>query len=205
MSKAHTSKGPPPPPPPSPQSTQAQPTHTPEAYIGRGVNQATLDEAKGRLFGSDENLFCVIKGTAYKTEKRHGRDYQTQKGGLLFITSKRAMFYHSGIFGRYDQLVYPYDQISSVNCHKGIIGDELQLQVASDSVTIHGIPKGDGDIAAQNIRDLIATMKAQPLLGAAVPQVDIADQIEKLGKLREKGLISDEEFERKKSELLNRL
>ncbi|RLI14868.1 hypothetical protein DRO41_05060, partial [Candidatus Bathyarchaeota archaeon] len=99
----------------------------------------------------------------------------------------------------------PYDQISSVNCHKGIIGDELQLQVASDNVTIHAIPKGDGDIAAQNIRDLIATMKAQPSIAVTAPQTDIVDQIEKLGKLKEKGLITEEEFERKKNELLKRL
>jgi hypothetical protein len=175
------------------------------AYIGKGVNQANIDEAKERVFSSDESIFCVIRGTARKIERRHGREYDTAKGGLLFITSKRTLFYHAGMFGRYDQLVYPYDQISSVNCHKGIIGDELQLQVASDNVTIHGIPKGDGDIAAQNIRDLIATMKTQQTVVAAAPQMDIADQIEKLAKLKEKGLLTNEEFERKKSELLKRL
>jgi hypothetical protein len=176
-----------------------------EAYIGKGVDQGALDEAKKRLFSSDEKLFCAIKGVAYKIEKRRAREYQSRKSGLFLITNKRAMFYASLIFGRYDQLVFPYDQISSVNCHKGMIGDELQLQVASDNVAIHAIPKGDGDIAAQNIRDLVATMKAQPSMAVTVPQTDIADQIEKLGKLKEKGLITNEEFERKKSELLKRL
>jgi len=176
-----------------------------EAYIVKGVDQRTLDEAKQRCFAADEKLFCVIKGVSYKIEKRRAREYQSRKSGLLLITNKRAMFYSPQIFGRYDQLVFPYDQISSVNCHKGMIGDELQLQVASDNVAIHAIPKGDGDIAAQNIRDLIATMKAQPSIAVAVPQTDIADQIEKLAKLKEKGLITEEEFQRKKDELLKRL
>jgi len=176
-----------------------------EAYVGKGVNQNRLDEAKQRLFGSGEKLFCVVKGVAYKIEKRRAREHRSRKTGLLLITNKRAMFYAPQIFGRYDQLIFPYDQISSVNCHKGIIGDELQLQVASDNVTIHAIPKGDGDIAAQNIRDLIATMKAQPSIAVTAPQTDIVDQIEKLGKLKEKGLITEEEFERKKNELLKRL
>lgn len=51
-------------------------------------------------------------------------------------------------------------------------------------------------------------MKAQPLMPMAIPsapQTDIAEQIEKLGKLKEKGLISDEEFERMKKELLKKL
>ena len=176
-----------------------------EAYIGKGVDQGALDEAKKRLFSSDEKLFCAIRGVAYKVEKRRAREYQSRKSGLFLITNKRAMFYASLVFGRYDQLIFPYDQISSVNCHKGMIGDELQLQVASDNVAIHAIPKGDGDIAAQNIRDLVATMKAQPSMAVTVPQIDIADQIEKLGKLKEKGLITNEEFERKKNELLKRL
>ena len=177
-----------------------------EAYVGRGVKQGTLDEAKSRLFASDEKLFCVIKGAAYRDfESRRGRKMRRRASGLLLITSKRAMFYVEKLFGRYDQLVFPYDQISSVYCHKGIIGDELELQVASDKVTIHAVPKGDGDIAAQNIRDMVATMKAQSSLAVAVPQIDIAGQIEKLGKLKEKGLITEEEFERKKNELLKRL
>lgn len=174
-------------------------------YKGRGVHQGTLDEAKNRLFGPDEKLFCVIKGTAVKEKRRRTRRYKSSISGLLLITSKRVMFYAKQMFGRYDQLVFPYDQISSVYCHKGIFGDELQLQVAGDNVEIHAIPKGDGDIAAQNIRDLVATMKAQPQMAVAVPQTDVADQIEKLGKLKEKGLITEEEFEHKKQELLKRL
>lgn len=179
-----------------------------EAYIGKGIDQRTLDEGKSRVFASDENLFCVIKGVAVRTEKRgyKAREYAVRRSGLLFITNKRALFYCPQLFGRYDQLVFPYDQISSVNCHKGMIGDELDLQVANDSIRIHNIPKGDGDIAAKNIRDLIATMKAQPTIAVAVPQqTDIADQIEKLAKLKEKGLITEEEFQRKKEELLKRL
>jgi len=177
-----------------------------EAYVGKGVKQDTLDQAKSRLFSSDEKLFCVIRGIAYRNvESRRGRKMRERASGLLLITSKRAMFYVEKIFGRYHQHVFPYDQISSVYCHKGMIGDELELQIASEKVTIHAVPKGDGDIAAQNIRDMVATMKAQPLLAVAAPQTDIADQIEKLGKLKEKGLITKEEFEQKKNELLKRL
>jgi hypothetical protein len=42
--------------------------------------------------------------------------------------------------------------------------------------------------------------------GAAAPAApDVAEQIEKLGELRDKGLITPEEFESKKAELLSRL
>jgi hypothetical protein len=123
--------------------------------------------------------------------------------GLLLITSKRVVFYVPKIFGRYEQFVLPYDQISSVACHKGLFGDRLDLTVASGFVEIDGIPKGDGDIAAKNIRDLIGTMKAQPTVVATVaPQTDIAAQIEKLNTLMKKGAITKEEFEKMKKKLL---
>jgi len=178
------------------------------AYIGKGIDSKKLEEAKQRIFASDEKLFCVIKGVAYKDERKGRRHYSVKRRGLFLITSKRAVFYCPMIFGRYDQIVIPYDQISSVTSYKGMFGDELHLTVGANEMVIHNIPKGDGDIAAQNIRDLIATMKAQPLAPTVTPppsQIDIADQIEKLSKLKEKGLISDEEFERMKKELLKKL
>ena len=175
------------------------------AYIGNGVDSKTLEEAKQRIFASDEKLFCVIKGVAYKDERKGRREYSVRRSGLLLITSKRAVFYCPMMFGRYDQIIFPYDQISSVTSYKGMFGDELHLMVGANEMVIHNIPKGDGDIAAKNIRDLIATMKAQPTIAVAAPQIDIADQIEKLAKLKEKGLITEEEFQRKKDELLKRL
>jgi hypothetical protein len=40
---------------------------------------------------------------------------------------------------------------------------------------------------------------------AATPQASIADQISQLDELRSKGLLTDEEFQAKKAELLDRM
>jgi hypothetical protein len=40
---------------------------------------------------------------------------------------------------------------------------------------------------------------------SAKPKIDVAEQIEKLGRLRDQGLLTDEEFQSKKEELLSRL
>jgi hypothetical protein len=37
------------------------------------------------------------------------------------------------------------------------------------------------------------------------PNIDVAEQIEKLGRLRDQGLLTDKEFQSKKEELLSRL
>jgi len=56
----------------------------------------------------------------------------------------------------------------------------------------------------QLIRDKVAESKASVSV-AAPPQIDIVAQIEKLGVLKEKGLITNEEFEKKKEELLGKI
>jgi hypothetical protein len=50
-----------------------------------------------------------------------------------------------------------------------------------------------------------AAQRLGPVTSSGVNQPDSLDQLEKLGKLRDSGVISDEEFEAKKAELLKRL
>jgi hypothetical protein len=45
----------------------------------------------------------------------------------------------------------------------------------------------------------------RPVTSSGVDQPDSLDRLEKLGKLRDSGVISDEELEAKKAELLKRL
>lgn len=177
------------------------PKRTEEAYIGKRVRENLLNEAKSRLFDPDENLACVIRGLLGSPES----GLLSKQSGLLLITSKRVMFYVPKIFGGAEQLVFPYDQISNVNLYKSFVIDKLEFTVGSNKMLLDSVAKGDADVAGQIIVDMVATLKAQSSVVAPVPQLDIADQIEKLGRLREKGLLTDEEFERKKNELLERL
>lgn len=48
-------------------------------------------------------------------------------------------------------------------------------------------------------------MKSQDLMPFRSRQVDITDQILKLGKLKEMGIITEQEFESKKKDLLAKL
>jgi len=56
------------------------------------------------------------------------------------------------------------------------------------------------------VEDYIVTQRSGPApLPAPAAQPDIAEQIKKLGELREQGLVTDEEFKAKKDELLSRM
>jgi len=174
-----------------------------EAYIGKAVGQGTLNAAKSSLLESDEELACVIRGLL------SGSELGSRKSGLLLITNKRVLFYQPKVFGGSEYTVFPYDQISAVNSRRSFVMDKLEMTVGSDCILMESVRKGDGSIAVQAIREMAdraAALKAQSsAVAGAPPQVDIADQIEKLGKLKEKGLLTEEEFEQKKKELLERL
>ncbi len=174
-------------------------------YLGRKVNEKKFVVAKSRVLDQDEELLSVIKGRLTRGVRKRG-----EKGeyipGLFFITDKRVICYAKQMLGRFVELIFPYEQINSVYIKKGIIGDRVDIIAISDAITIDYIPKGDGKIIVQKIRKMMdLAKKPQVLVQSAAPTVDIADQIEKLASLKDKGILSEEEFERKKKELLEKL
>lgn len=176
-------------------------------YLGTKVGQESLDRAKSDVLTSDENLLGVIRGVLYRTviSKRRKRNKQRASArGLLLLTNQRVIFYIPLVLGRFNQIVVPYAQIDTVSSRHGMIGDQLTIHASTQNVDVRSIPKGDGEHMVQLIRDRIAKSKSS-VSTAAPPQIDIIDQIEKLGALKEKGLITNEEFENKKEELLRKM
>jgi len=66
------------------------------------------------------------------------------------------------LFGHYEYEVYPYSQISSINYHKGLAADRIEITVASDHKVIKWIPKGDGEPATRIIQEMIASLRVKP-------------------------------------------
>ena len=102
--------------------------------------------------------------------------------------------------------MFPYEQINSVYNKKGIIGDRIDIAAISDAVTIDFIPKGDGKITVDKVNEMMRKVKTPQInVQTTTANIDIAGQIEKLSELKDKGILSEEEFERKKTELLEKL
>jgi len=174
-------------------------------YLGKKLKEKHFVKAKAEIIHPDEKISCIIKGRLTRGIKRKGPHKQPSYPGLLFITDKRVIFYVKSLFGRSEQLVFPYEQINSVYSLKGLTADKIDISAMGDQVSIDWIPKGDGKIATERINNMLKKSKGQAPMPTISPQIDITDQIDKLGKLREKGLITEEEFERKKGELLEKL
>lgn len=97
----------------------------------------------------------------------------------------------------------PYDRIAQVNLVRSIITADLEIvnKGGSDNLTIKGLKKSQAEEAKKLIESKIQeAMRRQqsPTRGGA----SIADEIKKFAELRDSGILTEEEFQAKKRDLL---
>lgn len=82
-------------------------------------------------------------------------------------------------------------------------GETLTITHSGTTATITTLGHGQGDGIARKFREL----KAQPAAErpAAAPAADPIAQIERLAELRDKGILSEDEFQGQKTQLLSGL
>jgi Bacterial PH domain/Short C-terminal domain len=156
-----------------------------------------LSKAQEHLEAGETVLVGVVG--AYETEIM-GND--TVRTGVLAATDRRLVFYAKKMMG-YDLEVFPYENISSFEASKGMMGHKLSFFASGNKVVMKWIGKGDVALFLDTVRARIG--KRQELPTEPQPAHDVAGQIRQLGELRAEGLITEEEFQTKKTELLSQL
>jgi hypothetical protein len=117
--------------------------------------------------------------------------------GTLAITNRRVLLVAQKMTGR-DVADFDYSLITSLDYSKGALFANIDIAAAGDHAIIRGIASSEVEKYIALIRDQMRNVRAK---GAASPP-SVADQVRDLAKLRDEGLMSDEEFERKRRELL---
>jgi hypothetical protein len=126
--------------------------------------------------------------------------------GMVAITGSRLIIIGKAIFSNQMNEI-PLTAIVTFGTEQGFLANELTLRLQSGQTVNLG---NVDDIASftDALRDAVhranTPSPAAPAASAA-PQQDVLDQIAKLADLHAAGILTDEEFQTKKSELLNRL
>jgi uncharacterized membrane protein YdbT with pleckstrin-like domain len=129
---------------------------------------------------------------------------------INFVLTSQRLIHRSGVLAKHGREI-PLDHINDISYHQSIIervvgAGDLVIESAGErgQTRLSDIPKPS--LVQNEVYRQIEACKARAAgRDAAARGISIPEQIEKLAELRERGVITDSEFEAKKAQLLDRL
>lgn len=119
------------------------------------------------------------------------------KLGILIATSTRVLFLDKGLFGGLKVEEFQYEKISSVQFETGLIQGKLKIFTSGNTAEITNCDKRLVRLFAEYVQGRISAPKVSPVTGG-----DVVEKLERLAKLKEQGILSDEEFKQQKDKIL---
>lgn len=176
------------------------------------------DEIKA-LISPDEKVLYVAKqkGSKFKPDLTK-RIFP----GMMVVTDRRILRMQPkglirGAFGMRASMDYPYEDMKSIFLERGAFRSTLKITWKSHLDTgrdpmIKDVDKDEAEAIYGIVREILARQSAKPGTAPVVISAQPAQavegplqQLEKLAKLKEAGVISEAEFQEKKKELLKRI
>jgi Bacterial PH domain/Protein of unknown function (DUF2510)/Short C-terminal domain len=122
----------------------------------------------------------------------------SERNGLLALTSHRLIFMFAGLVNSAFE-DFPISNISSISYKSGMVVASIEVYASGNKATIKNVNKAD----AKEIADAIRAKLGRPAAATTVQGVSSdADELAKWARLRDSGVISAEDFEAKKRQLL---
>ena len=138
----------------------------------------------------------------------------------IFATDKRLIIRNPTMLGARQNVEYfDYDKITNIKLEKGIFSSTIVLSYPGmdklaglltwgreDDGEIKGLQKDKADNILQIVRNAIVEAKKESQKPVqVVQQISTADELAKLAKLKEQGILSDKEFDKMKKDLISKM
>jgi hypothetical protein len=121
---------------------------------------------------------------------------------LLVCTDRRLIFLNCGMFFGLRQVQMPLDRIQSIDYSFVICFGSITVWDGASSFSIGMIARASIMPFVKTVQELISVMRKGGGKGGATGN-DIASQLERLAGLKEKGHITQQEFDEQKKKLLS--
>lgn len=180
------------------------------AKIAEGLPEGALDDhgiaaaaskVAGKIFGRKEirHLANVLD----PGEQVHaiGVGSFDNKMGIAALTDQRLLFLEKSILGTESLVDFSLDSIGALSLGKKMTGGTLMITHSGTSAQISSMGHGQGDAIVQQFRRL-KNQPAQPAPRPAPAAPDPIEQIGRLAALRDQGVLTEEDFQAKKAQLL---
>lgn len=168
------------------------------------------------ILDSEERVHYLTRGSTIDVEGSSSGtslwgDDRSRKTGTrgyvrAAITGKRVVVKIPQWLGS-DERSVPYQNITSVDLDTGLVNKRLTLQTPGQTYHIEAHEPGKEEVrnAARFVRTKITESQDETVVVEESSEPDPTEQLKNLKELHEQGVLSDAEFEEKKSELLDKL
>ena len=144
----------------------------------------------------------------------------------IFATDRRLIIRNPTMLGARQNIEdFEYDNITGIKLEKGVFSSTLVITVPgmgtaartgtmsgllpwgrSEDGSIDGIPKDKAENILKIVRNAIVKAKKESQKPTqVVQQTSTADELAKLAKLKEEGILSDKEFDKMKKDLISKM
>lgn len=144
------------------------------------------------ILSRDEKIVYLVEGRN-KTTKHHI---------ILVATDRRLIFVDKEFMYGLKVEDFSYDKVSSIQYEKEFMLASIDIHISENILEIDGVGKYYAELFCEKVRNFMARPKE-----AFQPKSEptVLDQLEQLGRLKESGVLSEEEFAAQKQKLLEKL
>lgn len=130
-----------------------------------------------------------------------GKGDKTQHNGVLIVTAERVVFYRKGILGEILETI-PLKRITSIE-RKSVIGHRtIRIHASHDQLEFKTFEK---DKELELINAIESGRGLNKEIKPSSQNNNPLDLLKKLSELKDSGIITEEEFQKKKADLLSKI
>ena len=144
------------------------------------------------ILSADEKIVSLVEGRN-KVNNHHI---------ILVATDRRLIFVDKEFLYGLKVEDFSYSKISSIQYETGVMLASIDIQVTDDVVEIDGVGKYHAELFCEKVRDF---MSRPEIVFQNTSEPSVLDQLEQLGRLKESGVLSEEEFMDQKNKLMKKM
>ena len=156
----------------------------------------------------DELLLWMSSGILSST----GKEKRSGGMALIALTDRRILFLDKRLFGGIQTIAMDLDKVNSITGDTGIFFGSFKIQDGGDERKIDNVSKKSVPTFVQQVQRAIEARKLEArtilsgdtAIGTTAPAADdVVSQLERLAALRERGILTEDEFAAQKWKILN--
>lgn len=163
-------------------------------------NKKNIEQVSSKLFENEQVIYIAPTNAVITTVATRKVE---KLPGVFAITTKRIIFLYKIMFNESVD-VMPLSEIKTVNCSRSFSSNHIEINTLTKNYNFLVSYKKEIRDELQKIINM-AVENYNNLQNNKTETVDFSTQLEKLFELKEKGVLTEEEFNKKKKEILDNI